>query len=122
MSESVPAWGGDPPRPPAVPVQPTHGQVPRRQFLAGLGAAAVAVPAGRSALSARPATAGPPPGPSPFPAFPAASTTTTEDREQMLWQLGITAPTLPPRAQDPSRPPNASPLDPAHTEGNWTDP
>jgi len=41
---------------------------------------------------------------------------------QMLWQLGITPPTMPPRAGDPNRPPNAVPLDPANTEGNWTDP
>jgi hypothetical protein len=87
-----------------------------------MGAAAVAVPAGLSAATARPANARPLARPSPFPAFPTAATTTTEDRQQMLWQLGITQPALPPRAQDPNRPPNATPLDPANTEGNWTDP
>jgi (4-O-methyl)-D-glucuronate---lignin esterase len=60
--------------------------------------------------------------PSPFPEVPTADITPAEDRLQMLWQLGIPVPELPPRAQDPSRPPNAVPVDPADTEGNWTDP
>jgi hypothetical protein len=99
------------------------GRVPRRHFLAGVGAAAVAVPVGLPVTGGGPATAaGAPTGPSPFPDFPAAGTTTTEDRAQMLWQLGITPPALPPRAEDPNRPPNARPVDPANTEGNWTDP
>jgi hypothetical protein len=90
---------------------PRH--VPRRRFLAGLGATAV----GLSVTNAEPAAAA-----TPFPPMPTASTTTTDDRLQMLWQLGITRPTLPPRAQDPNRPPNATPVDPTNTEGNWTDP
>jgi hypothetical protein len=93
---------------------PRH--VPRRRFLAGLGAAAVAVPVGLSVTEAEPAAA------TPFPPMPTASTTPTDDRLQMLSQLGITRPTLPPRAQDPNRPPNATPVDPTNTEGNWTDP
>jgi hypothetical protein len=71
------------------------------------------------AETAETAAAGPP---GPFPERPAATTTTTEDREQMLWQLGVAAPALPPRAGDPNRPPNARPVDPANPEGNWTDP
>jgi hypothetical protein len=54
--------------------------------------------------------------------MPSAATTTTEDREQMLWQLGISQPELPPRAADPNAPPNAHPVDPANPEGNWVDP
>jgi hypothetical protein len=54
--------------------------------------------------------------------MPSGDTTTTEDRLQMLWQLGIPRPTLAPRALDPNRPPNTSPVDPTNTEGNWTDP
>jgi hypothetical protein len=100
--------------------QSARGQVPRRRFLAGLGAAAVVVPAGLSFADAGSAVAAV--GPNPFPPMPTADTTTTDDRLQMLWQLGITRPTLPPRAQDPNRPPNATPVDPTNTEGNWTDP
>lgn len=58
---------------------------------------------------------------SPFPRRPTADTTTTEDREQMLWQLRITSPVLPSRAADPNRPPNVWPSDPENPEGNWTD-
>jgi hypothetical protein len=101
--------------------RPTHGRVSRRHLLAGAGAAAVAIPVGVS-VSARPAIAEPRAHPPAFPAVPTAATTTTEDREQMLWQLGITPPALPPRADDPNAPPNASPLNPANPEGNWTDP
>jgi len=57
-----------------------------------------------------------------LPALPDATITTTQDRDHMLCQLGITLPTLPPRASDPNRPVNASPVDPNNTEGNWTDP
>jgi hypothetical protein len=99
--------------------RPHGGQVPRRRFLAGMGAAAVVVPAGLSIAGTGQAVAAP--VATPFPPVPTAGTTTTEDREQMLWQLGITRPTLPPRAEDPNRPPNVSPLDPTNTEGNWTD-
>ncbi|MBO0780870.1 MAG: hypothetical protein J2P37_18765 [Ktedonobacteraceae bacterium] len=91
-------------------------KIPRRQFLAGMAA----IPAIVSATNFPSAVAAPG-RQSPFPPFPMASTTTTEDRQQMLWQLGITQPTLPPRAEDPNRPPNAWPLDPANSEGNWTD-
>lgn len=40
----------------------------------------------------------------------------------MLWQLRITAPALLSRTDDPNKPPNAWPRDPADPEGNWTDP
>src|SRR5262245_7602013 len=109
------------------PAQPP-GTVARRQFLAGMGAAAVAIPASRSIAGKASGTstgAHPAAGPtteSPFPAVPTATTTTNQDRLQMLWQLGMTEPTLPPRATDPNRPPNVRPSDPNNLEGNWTDP
>ncbi|HET8843676.1 MAG TPA: hypothetical protein VFN35_19595 [Ktedonobacteraceae bacterium] len=105
--------------PDALP--PEQGRMPRRLFLAGMAAAPVVVPIGISAARFRPVLARGRTRPSPFPNFPSASTTATDDREQMLWQLGITAPTLPLRAEDPNRPPNAWPLDPNNPEGNWTD-
>src|SRR5690242_13021738 len=88
------------------------GWVSRRRFLAGVGGAAAV-----SGVRVGPASA----APSPFPDMPDASTTTTDDRLQMLWQLGITRPTLPARATDPNRPPNIHPQDPNNLEGNWTD-
>ncbi|CDM65124.1 hypothetical protein PYK22_01122 [Pyrinomonas methylaliphatogenes] len=54
--------------------------------------------------------------------FPTASVTATQDRDRMLCLLGIKFPTLPPRIEDPNRPVNAWPRDPANPEGNWTDP
>ncbi|HKT04862.1 MAG TPA: cadherin repeat domain-containing protein [Rugosimonospora sp.] len=94
---------------PEYPERP-HDQIRRRQLLAGMAAAGVPLVAG----TRRP--------PSPFPEMPDASITTTQDREQMLWQLGIPVPQLPPRATDPNRPPNTTPRDPADPEGNWADP
>jgi hypothetical protein len=96
------------------PAPPASGGLARRRFLAGVGAAAAAVPFAGVPNDAR--------SPSPFPAKPDATTTTTQDREQMLWQLGIAPPVLPPRADDPNRPPNIVPRDPADLEGNWADP
>src|SRR5690242_18673530 len=91
--------------------------VPRRRFLAGVGATgaagALVGPVGSTGRAAV--------RPSPFPPMPDATTTTTQDRAQMLWQLGITVPDLPPRATDPNRPPNIRPQDPTNPEGNWTD-
>ncbi len=113
---------------PEVAQPDTTGQVARRQFLAGVGAAAVALPVGlggaRPAAGPGPASVGgPPPVPaSPFPAVPSAATTAAEDRRQMLWQLGLTQPTLPAKAADPNAPPNAFPRNPANPDGNWTDP
>ncbi|HEV8560710.1 MAG TPA: cadherin domain-containing protein [Actinophytocola sp.] len=89
------------------------GGVARRRFLAGVGAVAAAGSVGVRPAGAEPA--------GPFPELPSASTTTNEDRLQMLWQLGIERPVLPARAEDPNRPPNIRPQDPANPEGNWTD-
>ena len=103
---------------------PADDQMPRRRFLAGAGAAAFAIPAAGSLAGAAAARAGTPgqgqSGGSPFPPVPGADTTTTEDRQQMLWQLGITQPTLPPAADDPNRPPNVTPM-PAYGDGVYTD-
>jgi hypothetical protein len=56
-----------------------------------------------------------------LPAVPDATITNLQDRDRMLCQLGITLPTLPPRASDPNRPPNTFPLDPNNPEGTYTD-
>src|SRR5215471_5566647 len=56
-----------------------------------------------------------------FPDFPPNNVTSTMDRNQMVWQLGISFPTLPPKLEDPNRPLDAWPVDPANPEGNWTD-
>lgn len=90
--------------------------VRRRQFLIGMGGAAAALsPLGLPAVSATAAT-------SPFPPFPSADVTTTQDREQMLWQLGVPAPDVPARLDDPNAPANAQPRDSTNPDGNWTDP
>ena len=57
-----------------------------------------------------------------LPAVPDATITTTQDRDRMMCQLGLTFPTMPPRIDDPNRPVNATPVSAANTEGNWTDP
>ena len=57
-----------------------------------------------------------------LPAVPTATTTATQDRDRMLCIQGITIPTLPPRLEDPNRPANGFPRNPAAPEGNWTDP
>jgi hypothetical protein len=56
-----------------------------------------------------------------LPAFPTGSITAIQDRDRMLCLLGIRLPVLPPRIDDPNRPPNAFPRDPANPEGNRTD-
>jgi hypothetical protein len=96
---------------------PAGGHLPRRQFIGGVGAVALAIPAVRSA-AARGGTRRA--GGSPFPPVPGADTTTTEDRQQMLWQLGITQPTLPPVADDPNRPSNVMPM-PAYGQDVYAD-
>ncbi|GGF19446.1 hypothetical protein GCM10011383_33780 [Hymenobacter cavernae] len=55
-----------------------------------------------------------------FPSFPPTNVTNVQDRDQMVWQLGITFPTLPPKMQDPNKPTGAYPSNPADPEGNWT--
>jgi hypothetical protein len=56
-----------------------------------------------------------------LPAVPDATVTTTQDRDQMLCQLGIKLPTLPSRATDPHRPANTFPENPDNPEGTYTD-
>ncbi len=57
----------------------------------------------------------------PFPDFPPEDVTRTMDRDQMLYQLGITLPELPPKQQDPHAPSGAYPQDSLNPEGNWRD-
>ena len=59
--------------------------------------------------------------PAQFPAFPPENVTRTQDRDQMLWQLGLSFPEIPPKLEDPHAPKNAFPSDPSNPEGNWTD-
>lgn len=56
-----------------------------------------------------------------FPAFPPQVVTNALDHDQMLWQLGIKLPLLPPKTEDPNKPLNAWPSDKNNPEGNWTD-
>jgi hypothetical protein len=56
-----------------------------------------------------------------FPDFPPKNVTNLMDRDQMLSQLGIELPQLPPKLQDPNAPENAFPVSQANPEGNWTD-
>jgi hypothetical protein len=57
-----------------------------------------------------------------FPDFPPDKVTSLQDRNQMLWQLGISLPVIPPRAADPNRPAGLKPTNPSNPEGaNWTD-
>jgi hypothetical protein len=56
-----------------------------------------------------------------FPDFPPANVTNTQDRDQMLWQLGISFPGLPPKLEDPNAPEGSYPADESDPEGNWTD-
>ena len=56
-----------------------------------------------------------------FPSLPPDSVTFTMDRDQMLWQLGITFPSLPDKLSDPEAPRYAHPSKPSDPEGNWSD-
>ncbi len=56
----------------------------------------------------------------PFPDFPPQDVASQLDRDQMLWQLGIKLPVLPPKQSDPNRPAGAFPSDKNNPEGNWT--
>ena len=56
-----------------------------------------------------------------FPDFPPDNVTNLMDRDQMLEQLGIILPELPPRIDDPNAPAGAFPVNPSNPEGNWTD-
>jgi len=55
-----------------------------------------------------------------FPSFPPDSVTSIMDRDQMVWQLDISFPDLPPKLQDTTAPPNSYPSDPLNPEGNWS--
>ncbi|MBN2012275.1 acetylxylan esterase [candidate division KSB1 bacterium] len=56
-----------------------------------------------------------------FPDFPPDSVNRTQDRDQMMWQLGLKFPQLPTKLNDPNAPPNTYPADSLNPEGNWTD-
>ncbi|MBN2864173.1 MAG: BACON domain-containing protein [Bacteroidales bacterium] len=56
-----------------------------------------------------------------FPDLPPNNVTSLMDRDQMLSQLGIVMPELPPKLEDPNAPENTFPANPANPEGNWTD-
>jgi hypothetical protein len=62
-----------------------------------------------------------------LPAFPTSAITTTQDRDQMMCQVGRVFPDLPVRQgtawpwNDPTAPTNAWPTNLANPEGNWTD-
>lgn len=56
-----------------------------------------------------------------FPVFPPKDVTSAMDHDQMLWQLSIKLPQLPPKLQDPNKPLNAFPSDKNNPDGNWTD-
>ncbi|MBV9265350.1 MAG: cadherin repeat domain-containing protein [Acidobacteriaceae bacterium] len=62
-----------------------------------------------------------------LPAFPDSSITSTQDRDQMMCQLGLTFPALPVLQGsawpwgDPTAPTNAWPVSATNPTGNWTD-
>ena len=60
-------------------------------------------------------------GQSSFPTVPPVDVSRNMDRDQMLYQLGIEVPILPPRLQDPDAPEDSFPRDSLNPEGNWTD-
>jgi hypothetical protein len=53
--------------------------------------------------------------------FPPSNVTNTQDRDQMMSQLGITFPILPVKTADTNRPAGAYPKDPNNIAGDWTD-
>src|SRR5450759_1422708 len=55
-----------------------------------------------------------------FPAFPPRDVTSVMDHDQMLWQLNINLPMLPPKMVDQNKPLDAWPADKNNPEGNWT--
>ncbi len=56
-----------------------------------------------------------------FPDFPTDSVTNIEDRNQMMWQLGISFPDLPSKLNDTNANPTFVPSDSLNSEGNWKD-
>ncbi|MFC1569657.1 alpha/beta hydrolase family protein [bacterium] len=56
-----------------------------------------------------------------FPDFPPDTVSHQMDRDQMIWQLGLSYPSLPPKPNDPNAPQNGFPADSSNPDGNWTD-
>jgi len=56
-----------------------------------------------------------------YPIFPPSNVTNTIDRDQMVWQLGLSFPNLSSKLNDPNAPLNAHPSDSLKPENNWTD-
>jgi hypothetical protein len=56
-----------------------------------------------------------------FPDFSPDDVSYIQDRDQMMWQLGLSFPKLPPKLQDKNAPANSFPADETNPEGNWTD-
>lgn len=56
-----------------------------------------------------------------FPSFPPSGVTITQDRDQMMWQLGLSFPPLPGKTRDANAPPNTWPSSASSPDGNWTD-
>lgn len=57
----------------------------------------------------------------PFPKTPPHNVTNTQDRDQMLWQLGIVFPNIPAKQNDDIRPEGVYPSNENKPEDNWTD-
>jgi hypothetical protein len=51
--------------------------------------------------------------------LPTGSTSATQDRDQMMCQLGLTYPALPSKLVDPNRPPSGFPKSAGAPEGDW---
>jgi hypothetical protein len=56
-----------------------------------------------------------------FPSIPPSNVTNAQGRDQMMWQLGLSFPTLPGKTRDANAPTNAWPSSATNPEGNWTD-
>lgn len=57
-----------------------------------------------------------------FPSFPPSNVTSVQDRDQMMWQMGLSFPSgIPPKMQDKYKPPFTWPVSLTDPEGNWTD-
>ena len=56
-----------------------------------------------------------------FPDVPPNNVTNVQDRDQMMWQLGLSFPELPPKLRDPNAPAGTYPSDSLKPDGNWTD-
>ena len=56
-----------------------------------------------------------------FPAFPPSTVMNSQDRDQMMSQLGLSFPALPGKTRDPNAPPTTWPSSATSPDGNWTD-